>query len=148
MQVLPEHDQLSSFDKDKVDSKPSQVSAPTTITVVNSHQHVEINLPPTEFQSIIINNIFRPLKLPSTLHPYPPTFFKYLPRFSGEDLVMAEKHLRAFENFIDNFEMVHQDVVLRLFSKSLVGDAALWFENLGAGSICSWAELYDFFLRY
>ena len=48
---------------------------------------------------------------------------------------------------IDNFEMVHEDVVLRLFSKSLVGDAALWFKNLEYGSIGSWSDLYNTFSR-
>ena len=43
--------------------------------------------------------------------------------------------------------MVHEDVVLRLFSKYLVGDAALWFRNLEAGSIGSWDELYNTFSR-
>lgn len=88
------------------------------------------------------------MRLPYHLNPYPLDFFEYLPQFSGEDHVSAEKHLGAFENFIDNFEMVHEDVVLRLFSKSLVGDAALWFKNIEAGSIGSWAELYDAFSRY
>ena len=54
----------------------------------------------------------------------------------------------AFENFIDNFEMVHEDVVLSLFSKYLVGDASLWFKNIEVGSIGSWAKLYDVFSRY
>ena len=34
-----------------------------------------------------------------------------------------------------------------MFSKYLVGDAALWFNNLEAGSIGSWADLYNTFSR-
>ena len=41
--------------------------------------------------------------------------------------------------------MVHEDVVLRLFSKYLVGDASIWFKNIEAGSIGSWAGLYNTF---
>ena len=41
--------------------------------------------------------------------------------------------------------MVHEDVVLMLFSKSLVGDVALWFNNLEVGSIGSWDDLYNTF---
>jgi hypothetical protein len=43
---------------------------------------------------------------------------------------------------------MHEDVVTRLFAKSSVGDAALWFKNLEAGSIGSWAELFGAFSRY
>ena len=53
--------------------------------------------------------------------------------------------MEAFHNFIDNFEMVHEDVVLRLFSKSLVRDAALWFKNMEDGSIGSLDDLYNTF---
>ena len=92
--------------------------------------------------------MFKPLRLPSHLHPYPLNFFEYLPHFSGEGHIIAERHLGAFENFVDQFEIVHEDVTMRLFSKSLFGDAALWFKSLGADSIGSWIELYNAFLRY
>ena len=88
------------------------------------------------------------MRLPYHLNSYPLDFFEYIPRFSGEDHISAEKHLEAFHNFIDNFEIVHEDVVLRLFSKSLVGDVALCFKNIEVGSIGSWDELYDVFSRY
>jgi hypothetical protein len=56
--------------------------------------------------------------------------------------------MESFENFIDNFEIMHEDIILRLFSKSLVGDAALWFRNMKACSICSWTDFHHVFLRY
>jgi hypothetical protein len=56
--------------------------------------------------------------------------------------------VEAFENFIDQFEIVHDDVTMRLFSKSLLGDAAVWFKGLGADSIGSWVELYNVFLKW
>ena len=34
-----------------------------------------------------------------------------------------------------------------MFSKSLVGDAALWFKNLEDGSIGSWDDFYNMFSR-
>ena len=40
---------------------------------------------------------------------------------------------------------MHEDVVMRLFSKYLVGDVAFWFKNLVAGSIGSWDELFGAF---
>jgi hypothetical protein len=43
---------------------------------------------------------------------------------------------------------MHEDVVMRLFSKYLVGDVALWFKNIEVGSIGSWDELFGAFSRY
>jgi hypothetical protein len=43
---------------------------------------------------------------------------------------------------------MHEDVVVSLFSKYLVGDVALWFKNMEYSSIDSWAKLYGSFLRY
>ena len=56
------------------------------------------------FQEKIRNRLLKPLNLPYYLNSYPFDFFEYLPRFTGEDHVIAEKHLGAFENFADNFE--------------------------------------------
>jgi hypothetical protein len=55
--------------------------------------------------------------------------------------------LEAFENFVDQFEIVHDDVTMRLFSKSLFGDAVVWFKVLEADSIGSWIELCNAFLK-
>jgi hypothetical protein len=48
----------------------------------------------------------------NSLNPYPHDSFDYFPQFSGEDHVTAESHTEAFENFIDQFEIVHEDVVI------------------------------------
>jgi hypothetical protein len=55
--------------------------------------------------------------------------------------------VEAFQNFIDQFEIVHEDVTMRLFSKSFLGDV-VWFKGLGADSIGSWVELYNNFLKW
>jgi hypothetical protein len=81
------------------------------------------------------------------LHPYPLNFLEYLPRFPGGDHVIAKRRLEAFENFIDQFEIVHDDVNMRLFFNSLFGDVAIWFRSLRAHSICSWINLSNVFLN-
>jgi hypothetical protein len=91
--------------------------------------------------------MFKPLRLPYLLHPYPLDFLEYLPRFSGEDHVTAESHLGAFENFVDQFEIVHDDVIMRLFSKSLFRDVAIWFKGLRDDSIGSWIKLSNAFFE-
>jgi hypothetical protein len=56
--------------------------------------------------------------------------------------------MEAFECFTDNFEIIHEDVFVRTFSQYLHGNARLWFRNLKADSIGSWAYFHDLFLRY
>jgi hypothetical protein len=92
--------------------------------------------------------MFKPLKLPHHLHPYPPYSFKYLPWFFGEDHVTNERHLEAFENFFYHFKIVHDDVTMRLFSQYLFGDVVVWFKCLGDGSIGSWTELCTVFFKF
>jgi hypothetical protein len=66
--------------------------------------------------------------------------------FSGP--TATKRHLEAFENFIDNFQIMHKDVVTRIFCKYLFGYASLWFRNLEVDSISSWTVLRNVFLRY
>lgn len=75
-----------------------------------------------------IREIFKALELPPILHDYSPRCFKYLPHFSGESCIIAEKHVLAFQCFLDMFEIIHEDVVLRLFYHSFIGDAQQWFQ--------------------
>jgi hypothetical protein len=128
-------------------SQSSQISLPSVIPVEPCHQLVNPHDQPTAFQIKIRNKLFKPLRLPLDLHPYPLYSFEYLPRFSGEDHITAERHLGAFENFVDQFEIVHEDVTMRLFSHSLSGDVVVWFRCLEVGSIGSWTELCHAFLK-
>ena len=56
--------------------------------------------------------------------------------------------MEAFENFVDQFEIVHEDVTMRFFSKSLFGYVDVWFKGLGVDSIGSWIKLCNAFLNY
>jgi hypothetical protein len=90
-----------------------------------------------------------PLKLPQALHDFPPNHYEYLPVFDGEsDAITAEKHIQGFEHFIDLFEIDHDDVCMRDFSQSLRGDTKDWFKHLHPGTISSWEELKDVFLKF
>jgi hypothetical protein len=53
--------------------------------------------------------------------------------FDGElGAITAKKHLQGFENFIDLFEIDHDDVCMRDFSQSLRGDTKEWFKTFEA----------------
>ena len=92
--------------------------------------------------------MFKPLKLPSRLHPYHLDCYEYLPWFSGENQAWAERRLESFEYFIEHFQIIHEDVIMRFFSKSLIRDAAIWFKSLRDDSIGSWIEFTDAFLKH
>jgi hypothetical protein len=87
-----------------------------------------------------------PLKLPQTLHDFPPNYYEFLPVFDGESsIISAEKHIQGFEHFIDLFEIDHDDVCMRVFSQSLKGDTKHWFKHLHPETISSWVELKKVF---
>ena len=100
---------------------------PSTITAKTCKQFVEPHFQFTYFWCRLRQKMFKPIRLPSLLHPYPSYFVEYLPHFTGKDHITVEKHLGSFHNFIDNFEITHEDVVMRLFSNPLL-------EMLGFGS--------------
>jgi hypothetical protein len=96
-----------------------------------------------------IQERYKPLRFPSTLHDFPPKDYKYLPRFDGEiDKIYAKKHMETFENFIDVFEIEHDNVFMRIFSQSLYENSKTWFRHLHLESISSWDELREAFLRF
>jgi hypothetical protein len=134
-----------SLEEVENNSQSSQISLPSIIFVEPFHQLINPHDQPIDFQIKIRNKLFRPLRLPLDLHPYPLYSFEYLPRFSGEDHVTAERHLEAFENFVDQFEIVHEDVTLRLFSHSLSRDVVVWFRCLEASFIGSCTKIFHAF---
>jgi hypothetical protein len=142
-----EIDHTYSLEEVENNSQPSQISLPSIIPAKPCHQLVNPHDQPTSFQIKIRDKLFKSLRLPHDLHPYPHYSFEYLPWFSGEDLITPERHLEAFEIFVDQFDIVHDDVSMRLFSQSLCGDVYVWFRCLEAGSIGSWTELCHTFLK-
>jgi len=143
-----EYDHSSDFVKIKIDSKPVQSSTPFGIIVEPCHQPVESHDHPTAFQIKIRMNMFKPLRFPYLLHPYPLDYDEYLPRFSGENQVSAERHLESFEDFVDRFRIVHEDVIMRFFSMSLIRHVFAWFKGLRVDSIGSWIKLSNDFLNH
>jgi hypothetical protein len=85
--------------------------------------------------------MFRPLRLPSHIHPYTLNLFEYLPCFYGEGDITIERHLGSFENFVDQIDIVHEDFTMSFFPKSLFRDVSLWFKGLGVDSLRSWNEV-------
>ena len=73
----------------------------------------------------------------------------HLPKIDEEpkDLT-AEKHLQAFEHFLDLFEVEHDDVCMSNFSQYLQGDIKEWFKHLQPKSISTWEDFSDTFMKF
>jgi hypothetical protein len=65
-------------------SQSSQILLPPVIPAEPPHPLAESHIQPTAFQIKIRNKLFKPLRLPCHLNPYPRDSFEYLPRFSGK----------------------------------------------------------------
>jgi hypothetical protein len=143
-----EYDQPCDLEKIEIVSSPIQISAPLVIISEPCHELVNSHDQPTTFQVNIRMKMFKPLKLPLLLHRYPNECYEYIPWFSGEDQALVERHMESFLDFLDHFQIAHEDVIMRFFSKSLIKDAATWFKSLRTDSIGSWTEFSNAFLKY
>jgi hypothetical protein len=59
--------------------QPYQISSPSTVTFEPCQQLGKPYIQPTSFQTRIRDKMFKPLRLPYHLHPYPLDFFEYFP---------------------------------------------------------------------
>jgi hypothetical protein len=92
--------------------------------------------PPRDRMVDIVVARYTPLVLPQPLNDLPDEgYLKVLPKFTGEESIIAEEHLEAFYNFVDNHGILNQDVWIRVFVHSLNGGARKWFRGLAPVSI-------------
>jgi len=89
---------------------------------------------------------YKPLILHPILIPLPKNHPEYLPRFDGENGVTAQKHIHAFEDYLNIFEVEEEEVSLRLFALSLQSEVRTWFKALPGGSISNLEQLFKIFL--
>jgi len=54
-------------------------------------------------------------------------YLKYMPKFNGEGEVKTEEHLADFYAYVDNLNIEHEDVWMRVFFQILEGDVRKWF---------------------
>jgi hypothetical protein len=90
---------------------------------------------------------YRPLdmsEIPGYPRKMPPRYEDFLPRFAGIDEECPKSHMRRFWKFFQHFPVSYEaeDLVMKLFSASLHGEARRWYDNLPAASITS-MELFE-----
>jgi hypothetical protein len=94
---------------------------------------------------------YRPLdmsKIPGYPRKMPPLYEDFLPRFAGINGECPESHMRRFWDFFQYFPISDEaeDLVMKLFSASLHGEARRWYDNLPAASITSMDLFEEVFL--
>jgi hypothetical protein len=90
---------------------------------------------------------YRPLdmsEIPGYPRKMPPRYEDFLPRFAGINGECPKSHMRRFWEFFQYFPISDEaeDLVMKLFSASLHGEARRWYDDLPAASITS-MELFE-----
>lgn len=96
-----------------------------------------------------MSDTYKPLDVSSTQgapHALPQKFIEWLTKFAGNNVVFAKQHVARLNDAFEAYAGEHEDVVLKLFVKSLEGDAGQWFGKLPAKSIKSWGDLMKVFM--
>ena len=90
---------------------------------------------------------FAPLHFPTILHDLPQNYSHRISLFDGEGGITTKQHVAKFEYFIDLEEVDYVDVKMRLFAKSLSGEAKKWFKYFPATSILTFQAFQNAFLE-
>ena len=83
--------------------------------------------------------------IPNFPHPISFDLRDKVVKFSRNNVITSEEHLRVFIDILNDFEVEHEDVVIKLFVHSLIEDARDWFRRFPDDSINSWNDLEKFF---
>jgi hypothetical protein len=95
---------------------------------------------------------FKPLDMSKILgYPrrMPPKYEKWLPRFTGSDGERVDYHMSDFWAFFQLHPISDdaEDLVMKLFSATLHGNARKWYDDLPVASITSMDQLEETFLK-
>jgi len=83
------------------------------------------------------------------LRKIPPKYEKWFP-FTGIDITSAEEHMRKFWAFFQLHPISDddEDLVMKLFSGTLIDASRSWYHSLLDGSIKNMEKLEESFLKY
>jgi hypothetical protein len=78
--------------------------------------------------------------------PSPDEWGDYLPIFREHEEDNPAQHLCEFHELMHQWEIHHEDVLLKMFMFSLAGDARKWYHSLPPASISSLSEFHAAFI--
>lgn len=85
--------------------------------------------------------------LPISLHDLPSKYAIRIPTWGSDEEITTEEHVDRFNDSANKEEVDDEDVKLRLFAHTFIGEVRKWFKSLTTRSIRNWAEFEDNFLR-
>ena len=101
--------------------------------------NINANQPPNPPNPPPIWRARSPLNLAPPLHDLPQAFEKMLPKFDPSEKILVDDHLQRFYLDIEGIRAgEHEDVVYRLFPRTLKGAATSWYFSLPTNSITDW----------
>jgi hypothetical protein len=104
--------------------------------------------PPRNKMDAIVAVRYAPLVLPQPMNSLPARdYLKYMPKFTGEEDIIAEEHLSSFYSYAYNHNIENEDLLMRVFVQILDGEDRKWIGGLTPGSIDGIEALDDSFLR-
>jgi hypothetical protein len=74
-------------------------------------------------------------------------WLKCLPLFAGRSRESIEDHLPSFSKLLDDFEVEHEDVAMRMFVSNLEGQARTWYKSLPDAFIDGWDLFQEKFVE-
>lgn len=83
--------------------------------------------------------------IPGAPHPISFDLGDKVVKFSGNNVVTGVEQLRIFIDMLNEYEVEHEDMVMKLFLHSLTKDARDWFRRLPNDRISSWSDLDKLF---
>ena len=88
------------------------------------------------------------LNIVGEMHPLLTLPVGILPIFNGNSVMFPEKHLDQFINICEIHSIIEDDVMVRVFLQTLVGQAYEWYLGLPHHSISSFDDMQYAFLFY
>jgi hypothetical protein len=86
-------------------------------------------------------DLYKPLNM-ATILGYPNTMSKesrkWLPKFMGNNVISADGHLYIVGQDMENAEVEHEDVAMRLLASSLTEYAQRWFRGIPDNHLASY----------
>jgi hypothetical protein len=105
-------------------------------------------IPLTKMEQILANR-YAPLVLPNPLSAMPTRDYqKYMPKFNGSRDYTAEEHIEAFYAYVENINILEEDVWTIIFVRILDGQAKKWFKELPTNLVVGIEQLDEVFLKH
>ena len=99
-------------------------------------------MPPRPNPPRMMAACFAPLVLPQVLNNMPNDYQSKISFFDGTpNSITAQQHVDKMTNFYELHVIDAENVTIRLFVQTLIGDARKWFRGLTAASITTLVEL-------